>query len=95
MRQRCAALEIVVVLQTSRDRYHAEGDSTAQDLSDTNSYAQHHQLHRLPWFDDPEEVTRMEDFHNSLADLQMERCCIYLERFPNIDRWERHLQALQ
>ena len=53
---------------------------------DSSNQYQPAQPPRLPQFDDPELIhsAKMRGFHDSLAALQLERCCICLEQFPNM-----------
>ena len=50
---------------------------------DSSNQCQPSQPPRLPWFDDPELIhsAKMRGFRDSLAALQLERCCVCLERF--------------
>ena len=51
---------------------------------DSSNQRQPPQPHRLPRFDDPELIAKIRGSHDSLAALQLERCCVCLERFPNM-----------
>ena len=78
-----------LIRQPRRDGCHSENASITEDPAEEGQHPCQ-QTRRLPRFDDPEVIAKMTQFHDELAGLQLQKCSICLERFPNISINNNH-----
>ena len=69
---------------TSEDRQALAQRRREKYNSQSTEEQQHSTSHEVPSLDDPVIVNKITEFYNELATLEMKKCSICLEQFPNL-----------